>query len=985
MTLPDFPSWFRALWGHEPFPWQTRLAKEAAAGQWPTWITLPTGIGKTSVIDIAVYLLASQAHLPTSQRSAPVRIVFAVNRRIVVDEAFRRARQIASRHALACAHLQAADLDPDDCLDRARLAVLAPVADALRAISGDPAAPPLETYPLRGATFTNRAWARSPLQPLVISTTLDQLGSRLLFRGYGCSEGARPTHAALFAYDSLLLLDEAHTSLAFSETLQAVEQWREQASEPLNLPFHTIQLTATPPADATDRFALLPEERSAPVIRQRLQASKPVRLREVVGASKKDRHKKVSEAAAEEISRLLEQEPAIRRILIVVNRVSTARLLQKNLKIADCTAELLVGGLRPLDREALVQRIVTTHQLQSSSPDPAVPRLVLVATQCVEVGADLDFDALITELAPLDSLRQRFGRLNRYGRAITAPATILAPAEALTTGDPKTPDPLYGTCLPRVWTWLKENETGLDFGINALEAILPPAEDLSLLLAPQAHAPILLPAHLDLLSQTSPAPHVEPEVSLYIHGPQEEFPSVGIVVRSGLDSAPLEVLEALPPLNTEAASISLFHAKRWLAGEPTEDTDTPTLPGNQPIREKRELPPAWLHQQGKCRPLINLGEIHPGDVLIFPEGTPGLAELIPTASEPPDQLEAAHLLARDKFLLVLSPERLSGFAANLSEAEQAQWNELLAPITEAVARALEEGTLNPACEREWKLIWPAFIKHFGRRISAPLELLPETDPRVWNPKHWRIEAHPAGGIIARGKTRVGSTPWPLAPEEVGLQGNFGSPAETADEVSELDAHQQAVERQVALTCQTLGLTEALSSACLLAARYHDLGKLDPRFQAWLHGCDPWAVAGKSVIAKSSYPYSQSRRYQRLSNTPAGFRHELLSTQIIANSKLGTNHPELDLLLHLIASHHGYCRAFAPVVPDTAPEDFTAEVEGESVLHTGSDTPLAHPAGGVSRRFWALTRRFGWWGLAYLETVLRLADQRASQEHSTSHY
>src|ERR1035437_9506119 len=175
--LPDFTTFFREIWGYDPFPWQTRLARQSSESAWPAWITLPTGTGKTTAIDIAIFNLACQATRPPCERTAPVRIVFAVNRRIVVDEAYERAKTIAT--CLKAALTNAAD-------------ILHPVALALQSLSGIENGSPLETYPLRGATFTDHSWARTPTQPLVITTTLDQLGSRLLFRGYGVSPYARP-------------------------------------------------------------------------------------------------------------------------------------------------------------------------------------------------------------------------------------------------------------------------------------------------------------------------------------------------------------------------------------------------------------------------------------------------------------------------------------------------------------------------------------------------------------------------------------------------------------------------------------------------------------------------------------------------------------------------------------------------------------------------------------------------------------------------
>ncbi len=91
----DFAQFYKAVHGRMPFPWQERLAARALAGDWPGTIAVPTGCGKTSVIDVAVFALAAQAGIPAMQRTARLRTFFVVDRRLVVDDVSRHAEGLA--------------------------------------------------------------------------------------------------------------------------------------------------------------------------------------------------------------------------------------------------------------------------------------------------------------------------------------------------------------------------------------------------------------------------------------------------------------------------------------------------------------------------------------------------------------------------------------------------------------------------------------------------------------------------------------------------------------------------------------------------------------------------------------------------------------------------------------------------------------------------------------------------------------------------
>ena len=465
----SFEPVFEAMHGHKPYAWQRRLYAEVEEKGWPKVIAAPTGAGKTAVLDIALYHLASEDRAVSHR--APRRIILAVDRRVIVDQAFERALHIKQQ------------------LQRAKDGPLMVMRSRLLANSGGSDGAPLHVEELRGGMSREDDWARTPTQPTILCTTVDQLGSRLLFRGYGVSSAMAPIHAGLLGNDTLIILDEAHLSAAFADTLQRVDALRSVAQQDLGLPFAVTCLTATP-RDERSAFHLTEEERSEEAIRKRLSACKRARL---VHAGRSATARTVSAGpgaetevppdAAEEtahpeasIARPLDHTPFVDAamdtleklggapaIAIVVNRVALARAILDRLRPSVPTAGsvepqphdviLLTGRVRPVERDALIRQFRARLEGREKGQRP----LLVVATQCIEAGADFDFDGLVTQIAPLDALAQRFGRLARSGErdGKAAPAVIVALPEDLKAKD----DPVYGDRMKATWEWLQRHAT----------------------------------------------------------------------------------------------------------------------------------------------------------------------------------------------------------------------------------------------------------------------------------------------------------------------------------------------------------------------------------------------------------------------------------------------------------------------------------------------------------------------------------------------
>lgn len=973
MRAADFGEFLEAVHGYRPFPWQEALAERVIDGVgWPGSIAAPTAAGKTAVIDLAVFALA--ASIEGSTERAPRRIFFVIDRRVVVDAAFERARTL--EEALA---------DP-------KVPIVREVAERLASLGGET---PLMAAVLRGGIPLDRSWARSPLQPVVCVSTVDQVGSRLLFRGYGLSRDTTnllPIDAALVGNDALIILDEAHLSEPFSETLDAIRVYREAGNAAIGGPWLFVRMTATPGKDAEEPFTVTSADLEHPSLGPRLSARKPTRLVEV-GAKipAKIRDSAPAEARriavenravlvrtlCEQARSILDEDPTARVVAVVVNRVATAREVHRVLS-AGAEAILLTGRARPWDRDRLVERY-RDRIFAGRTRDPEAPPLFVVATQAIEVGADLDFDGLVTECASLDALRQRFGRLDRLGERGTSRGAIVARADQ--TGKGAEDDRIYGPALAETWRWLKalaksaggRRRASIDMGVPAFPS--PAGDELLPLLPPLRHAPVMLPAHLDLFVQTSPVPRPDPDVGVFLHGPATEPPDVTMLWRADLDPEDAErwagIVSLAPPVAAEGLPVPVYAARAWLARLP--EADVADVEGEQADgRDVRSdcLALRWRGARSAVTGPISPLEISPGDVLVVPAvyGGADVYGWDPSSAEPvTDVGDQARTRSRKRVNLRLHPDVIVPAIADLDDGLRAEVRGGLRRL----AQSLREGERAEALKAEEDCL-RSLASIGGERwlVRAATVLLDDAARR-------RTPYPDLSGVAIEGSRRVEPGPTLTVLTDTDDASSF-----LGVQVP-LEEHCSGVGEWTRRYAQGCGLG-TVSEDLVRAANLHDLGKADPRFQVMLHGGDEsGALTAHRPLAKSGMDTRNRGASQaafRASGLPRGYRHEATSLALVEQEPgLLDGASDPDLVRHLIASHHGAARPFLPPVADDAVK-IAVRWEGFD-LAASTQHGLWHVASGVGERFWSLVRRYGWYGLAYLEAILRLADHRRSEHEA----
>jgi len=984
LNLSDFIDFFHALYGanYDPFPWQTTLLQRVLDQGWPDLLDLPTASGKTACIDIGVFALAAQATVSTESRTTARRLFFVVDRRIVVDEAFERAERIAvalglsTRDGKKLKGFQDRNARIIQQIHEPNAPIFRRIADRLCALSGTPV--PLATARLRGGILRRDTWASSPAQPAVVTGTVDQIGSRLLFRSYGGSSRMAPVHAAMVAYDSLIILDEAHCSRPFHQTADAVRDYLKPEKKwsldgtGIAPPLHLMIMSATPPHEiGTDRrFPPTEEERTAalehPLLVRRRTARKLARL-ESIGKARGETDPLVAHAVG---LALKQSHAGCRRIAIMVNRVKTAQAIREALSASEVDHDvvLLTGRMRPIDRDDLIAKWAPL--LKAGSEKVLTKPIIIVTTQCLEVGADFSFDSLITECASFDSLLQRFGRLARLGDPVETVAFILARDPDVKNPD-EADDPIYGNALARTWRWLQQNATDqvIDCGIDAMRArqIQLSNEERDQLLAPHNDAPVLMPAHVDLLCQTQPKPEPDPDIAAYLHGNGRGGPearvSFRIDLRGDKDSWG-QTLALCPPVGAECLSVPLFQLRRWLVREdamPGEDVEGAIAqPSDSPALHSPAGRLFAVRRKGKWVSSDNPKWIRPGDMVVVPMSPDDAVPTVLGTAFPGawiDRADEAYFNGQRRCVLRIQKDALFRVANHPAISALLKWANEYSTLEDADSELRDH--LDAVTEAEGL---PEWLKRVADKMR--LAIGSRKGPRLRNARH---PCDPEGRIIS-----ITTSPFNGEDEETedDNESETGAAAKLDDHLKDTAAVAKQFARDVAPShARTL---EA-------AALWHDVGKLDLRFQKWLRDGDEVTAIAGPPLAKSDRPLRGS----------AGFRHEMLSVQLLETvfeDVLAEAGIDRGLLLHTVAAHHGYARPFAPYRPDTQVHDLVGEVNGRAITLAAdkrqNDSPAHSLGSGIPERFWELTRRFGWWGLAYLEAIVRLSDAYASAHPTT---
>lgn len=846
----SFSESFRNLTGNAPFPWQLALYRRFIDNDIPHTCNLPTGLGKTSVV--AIWLLA----LAQKRERIPRRLVYIVNRRTVVDQTTDEVEKY--RVALATESLKTV---------RDNLTALCAIPfrtnENKSADNDGKSISPLALSTLRGQYADNREWSVDPARPAVIAGTVDMIGSRLLFSGYGVGFKGKPLHAGFLGQDVLVVHDEAHLEPAFQVLLTSIESEQKRCKEFGT--FRVMELTATS-RDSGTAFTLGAEDHANQTVKERIEATKAIHLHEV------DNDKAVADQVAELALRFRDSKQAV---LVFVRKVDDVMKVRSKLAKEKLAVETLTGTLRGKERDDLVEKPIFKRFLPGAISEEKT--VYLVCTSAGEVGVNISADHLVCDLSTFESMAQRFGRVNRFGKCGNTEIHVIHPTEI----DEKN---AYDSRRKKTLELLRElNGDGSPKALGAL--------DSEKRLKAFAPAPTILPA-TDILFDAWALTTIRgnlpgrPPVEPYLHGLPTEWqpPETHVAWRQ-------EVWELRKVFESEAEkrefeeyAVDLLDDYPLKPHEFLRDNSVRVFESLKKLKAESDTP-VWIQAEDESVRLTTLGAIIERDkdelnnkIVILPEQAGGLNEqgMLDSASQSADDVADEWFIGVEK-----TRQRMRVWADANGNVQKPE----------------------------------------SMRLIRRIEIKSRDDDDAGRSWHWF---------------------------EIANEGAESSkkPVLWQDHVGDVVKNARGI-------ISGLKLPDEINIALDLAAQFHDHGKRRKQFQTFLGNfCYPKTPP----IAKSG------KKGGRIAET---YRHEFGSLIDIQNEDAFKRLSDemQDLVLHLIAAHHGRGRPHFP--SDEAFDSERPQSEADDMANS------------VPKRFAKLQRKYGRWGLAYLESLLRAADWAAS--------
>ncbi|MDX2082081.1 MAG: type I-U CRISPR-associated helicase/endonuclease Cas3 [Terrimicrobiaceae bacterium] len=893
--------------GSRPFSWQNSLLDRFlnSPEPFPDALDIPTGLGKTSVMGI--WLVAKAAGAPL-----PRRLIYVVDRRVVVDQATTVAERLRAF----------VDGNPDLKRDL-RLAK------------------PLPISTLRGQHLDNREWAEDPSSPAIIIGTVDMIGSRLLFEGYGVSRKTRSIHAGLLGVDSLVILDESHLVPAFESLLESIASLASPCrpsddGRSIIPPFRILTLSATGKEKSDVHELSAADLEDGSVSHRRLTAKK--RLTFFSHDTGDDFIPWMSNKAWE----LGTADGLPQRVLVFCSRREDALkvfgLLQEQGRKEEIAtnSELLVGSRRVRERLNALETLENHGWLCGSESRPEKPTF-LIATSAGEVGVDLDADHLVCDLVEWERMVQRLGRVNRRGHGDANVLVLLektpvpsAKEEAALAKAPSERDEkeqklaekfqarsAHTQRLRQPFDLLPGESGRTDVSPLALRELQKSTDPTTLRILASAsstvplHPPLTRPL-VDAWSMTSLKEHTgRPNIQPWLRGwVEDEQPQTQVAWRKYL------------PVSTSGDSLPEKDLSRYFEVAPIH------------ITEILETQTDWVIVQLEARAKALL-KMNPDDAELKADTCIGF--ILDSSGEvvgEPVRLLDWDFNDGEKRKKEDFRRRIAGRMLVLD----AQFGGL--DKTGLLARTANESVRTADDGGDWSESNTGNAQLIRFRIRK--EALSDKD--------WLLNAK----LPLNGTDDAPTTDWMFI-----YQWRADDSAEDNRALSNLQSladHQIAVEQCMRQILDRLDLPKDLGEALCIAARIHDEGKNCGRWQDAFH-----AKKDGRPYAKTQGPIS----FKKL----GGFRHELVSMiRARKNERWQELPPELqELVLHLIAAHHGFAR---PLIGTEGCDDLPP-------------SQLQHEAVEIAKRFARLQKKYGPWGLAWLESLLRAADQQASRAHAES--